>query len=1108
MLAALGLAHRDLGPEAVIEVDGEIGLRSFGRAYREGLREPPPDSGGYHVTHLPSAAPEVIQALDLGGLQADVYSLGAMLQRMLGDSWPAPERLGDVVRWILSGDCDGLSQPIAGAPEALDAVRRQALNMDPDERQTATEFAEGLEAWLEVPAARPEVQERRAPKDLAGRLHIRGVEPIPGPVSGDVIGARFRLGVRLKQSHLGEIFRATDLVRKTTCQVELILVSGQRSDAIDRLADREVRACRGITSPGLLRALAWGRLGPERVFIARELVPGLKPLNLSSGSVRQRVQRLATAARQLGSLNKQGVVHRDIGPHTILENADGEIYLSGFALAKRKNLDELESGGAPFSFLPTVAPEALLSVGTLGTGSDVYSLGALLFFALTNRYPFRGFARFGLLEQHEDVRSGEAEAPQPKDAAEEVPSHLNVVCRRALSLDVKRRPGRANAFALALEQWLEAEQEDGEDPDGEVRAGPTVDLGEPERAVPADSEDAPTVPGVASDLRVTSAASSSASILLREFPESLLISEDLAASFQHFLHVCLRCERRSYLLPPMTTQTSRCTHCKRGTLRPIGDVPAADDRDPSATLLESSDLPSESSDVLESSDLPSESSDVLESSEESSDVLVVESTDLLVESDDVPLESDDLVVESSDLLGESSESEVVVELPESLKAPPGLEVSLSTFKHTCVSCFEQSFLLPPMTPETARCTYCAGQLRPYRDGDEDLTAAEDLLASSDDGETGVTVTRRATGESRHGLRIPKASKLVSMARFRCECLRCGKTTFVLPPQTPKNSDCSHCGAALNPMAKADSDRLLEAVAAVASPSDSTFNLTTDGLALEESDHGTGFVSWSRPAPTRTPRPKKRPKGRRITRAQTLELDELIVRLDAAPPRAGATVRRRLNPALVLALFTALIVGGVWHAWPQQQPPVAPSVAPPKTPRTIAASAFDGRYRLWLGNKTIGASARSAWCILDVANLGNGTVGAEVWRPGIDMVCQRSLVSSSGTIELIVKRTYRIDSDHPPRGFEDLDDDGTVVELWELRGRLVGSGANARIEGKGKRKIRQWGKARSQRVRFIAERLSLSNESILEEVDLREAPKPPEPKPTEGGEGDPHGNPHR
>jgi hypothetical protein len=304
------------------------------------------------------------------------------------------------------------------------------------------------------------------------------------------------------------------------------------------------------------------------------------------------------------------------------------------------------------------------------------------------------------------------------------------------------------------------------------------------------------------------------------------------------------------------------------------------------------------------------------------------------------------------------------------------------------------------------------------------------------------------------------------------------------------------------MAKADSDRLLEAVAAVALPSESSLNLTTDGLSLEESDHGTGYVSWSRPAPVTKRRPK--PRGKRITKARTLELDELVLRLETAPKAAGATVKRRLDPGWVLALALTLIGAGVWNSWPAPEPVTALATVQRNAPRKAAASAIDGRYRLWLGNKTIAASPRSAWCILDVAHLGNGVLAAEVWRPGIEMVCQRALVSSSGTLDLVVKRTYLIPSDRPPSGVDLGEDDGSVVELWELRGRLLGSGDTVRIEGKGKRKTRQWGHARSLGVRFKAERLPVSEETILEEVDALIAEKQkPKPKAAAGG-----GNPHR
>jgi hypothetical protein len=302
--------------------------------------------------------------------------------------------------------------------------------------------------------------------------------------------------------------------------------------------------------------------------------------------------------------------------------------------------------------------------------------------------------------------------------------------------------------------------------------------------------------------------------------------------------------------------------------------------------------------------------------------------------------------------------------------------------------------------------------------------------------------------------------------------------------------------------KESSERLVAAVAQVASPSDSHLSLTADGISLEESDHGTGYIQWTSNRRVPTVKLPKRT-GKRITKKtrrperQRDALDAQVVALKVAPPRKSVAVKRSLDPGWLVLLGLTALVAVAWSAWPATPPP--PPAPERVDPRAVAAKALDARYRLWLGNKTVDASPRSAWCVLDLTHLGRGAIGVDAWRPGSEMSCPRSVVRSSGTVELTLRRTYD-PGEKPPAWYagDDPEEDGVVVEVWELRGRLVGSGKATRLEGRGKKTSRQWGRAASQSVRFGARPIELSDEAILEGFDA--AAKKPKPAPPP----EPHG----
>ncbi|HET9956811.1 MAG TPA: serine/threonine-protein kinase [Polyangiaceae bacterium] len=103
-------------------------------------------------------------------------------------------------------------------------------------------------------------------------------------------------------------------------------------------------------------------------------------------SPRQALEYTAQAGAGLAFAHEAGFLHRDVKPHNMLISRAGEVKLADFGLA----LDirtERRSGGNPVGTPAFLAPE--IWAGDLGSAaSDVFSLGACLFFLLTGRLPF------------------------------------------------------------------------------------------------------------------------------------------------------------------------------------------------------------------------------------------------------------------------------------------------------------------------------------------------------------------------------------------------------------------------------------------------------------------------------------------------------------------------------------------------------------------------------------------------------------------------------------------------------------------------------------------------------------------------------------------------
>ena len=153
-------------------------------------------------------------------------------------------------------------------------------------------------------------------------------------------------------------------------------------------------------------------------------------------------------ARALGVAHVRGIVHRDVKPGNILLSRDGRAMVTDFGIAR---LAADAEGAVPGTTLGSVhyfSPEQAKGATTT-PASDTYSLGLVLFEALTGRRAWSGDTTAQLAAVRID-----APAPSPRAVRADVPATLDAIVVRALDPDPARRYPNGNAMADALESFV------------------------------------------------------------------------------------------------------------------------------------------------------------------------------------------------------------------------------------------------------------------------------------------------------------------------------------------------------------------------------------------------------------------------------------------------------------------------------------------------------------------------------------------------------------------------------------------------------------------------------------------------------------------------------
>jgi predicted Ser/Thr protein kinase len=235
---------------------------------------------------------------------------------------------------------------------------------------------------------------------------------------------------------------------------ELVIKLARFSCATDAeeqaLLVREGRVLADLDHPGLARVHDLG-FHDGRPFLVMEYVRGVTLEQYAAGrrlTPQQAAALVAQVAQALAVAHRRGVVHQDIKPANILIDEAGRPRLIDFGLARLRGAwtgEAAQPGGGTAAYM---SPEqAREEEGRISPQSDVFALGAVLYFLLTGKPPFVG-------PGWQQAREQAARCDLDREALRTAPRRLRTLCLRALAAEPGERHADAAELAADLERSL------------------------------------------------------------------------------------------------------------------------------------------------------------------------------------------------------------------------------------------------------------------------------------------------------------------------------------------------------------------------------------------------------------------------------------------------------------------------------------------------------------------------------------------------------------------------------------------------------------------------------------------------------------------------------
>jgi serine/threonine protein kinase len=257
--------------------------------------------------------------------------------------------------------------------------------------------------------------------------------------------AEFALLEQIGEGAFGVVYRAWDSLLKREIALKIIDIDKLPRARNDTLL-REGQMLARVRHHNVVTVYRAERIG-RQVGLAMEYINGRTLSNLIAqhGPLSAQEASLIGSALcdALSAVHRGGLLHRDVKASNVMRESGGRIVLMDFGAGR----ELLREAGTWSRLLgtPVYMPPEVLRGGPATASADIYSLGVLVFFLVSGRYPIEGTGFEDVVSRHD-----EGQRLSLPDVRHDLPDSFVALVERATHADASQRPRSASAFKREL----------------------------------------------------------------------------------------------------------------------------------------------------------------------------------------------------------------------------------------------------------------------------------------------------------------------------------------------------------------------------------------------------------------------------------------------------------------------------------------------------------------------------------------------------------------------------------------------------------------------------------------------------------------------------------